>query len=298
MMRLRINTNNLYPPFLAYYLQLDTSRAFFRKVAKRAVAQASINQDDIRALIVPFPPILEQKRIAEIISVWGMAVALMERSIAARQKRKQALTQALIGNAGKVISLSTFLTSTRYPTPKPNKPYTALGIKSHCKGTFQRLVGYPATVEMETLYEVKRAELIVNITFAWEGAIAIVESGDEGCLVSHRFPTFAINPEMAELDYVRYLVTKPHFVFQLGLISPGGAGRNRVLSKRDFLKLRVKLPALPEQRRRGTILQTADKEIALLEQRLDALRRQKKGLMQQLLTGKVPVKTPVEPPGD
>jgi len=33
-------------------------------------------------------------------------------------------------------------------------------------------------------------------------------------------------------------------IFFLGLISPGGAGRNRVLSKRDFLELRVSLPSL------------------------------------------------------
>ena len=33
-------------------------------------------------------------------------------------------------------------------------------------------------------------DLVVNITFAWAGAIAIVKKEDDGGLVSHRFPTY------------------------------------------------------------------------------------------------------------
>ena len=101
----------------------------------------------------------------------------------------------------------------------------------------------------------EQSEVIVNITFAWEGAIAVVRPEDEGCLVSHRFPTYAVDPSKADIDFVRHLVTMPHFIFQLGYISPGGAGRNRVMSKTDFLKLKVRLPQLREQKRIGKILQ-------------------------------------------
>lgn len=58
-------------------------------------------------------------------------------------------------------------------------------------------------------------------------------------------------------------------------------------------KLQIPLPPLPEQQRIAAVLQAADREIALLRQKLAALRQQKKGLMQQLLTGKVRV-YPVE----
>jgi type I restriction enzyme S subunit len=50
------------------------------------------------------------------------------------------------------------------------------------------------------------------------------------------------------------------------------------------------LPSLPEQQAIAAVLNTADEEIDLHTRKLDALRRQKKGLMQQLLTGKVRVK--------
>ena len=62
------------------------------------------------------------------------------------------------------------------------------------------------------------------------------------------------------------------------------------MSKRDFLEIEVAVPCLEEQRQIGRMLKLADEEIVLLSQQLDALREQKKGLMQQLLTGKIRVK--------
>ena len=51
-------------------------------------------------------------------------------------------------------------------------------------------------------------------------------------------------------------------------------------------------PAAPfeEQERIADILSTLDREIALLRDYLDALKKQKRGLMQLLLTGKLRVR--------
>ena len=64
--------------------------------------------------------------------------------------------------------------------PKPAQYYLALGVRSHGKGTFQKPNSDPEKIAMDTLYEVHRDDLIVNITFAWEGAIAIARPDDEG----------------------------------------------------------------------------------------------------------------------
>jgi type I restriction enzyme S subunit len=143
---------------------------------------------------------------------------------------------------------------------------------------------------MDILYEVKENELIINITFAWEGAAAILKKSDEGKLVSHRFPTFKFNQKKVISDYFRNIIITKHFVFYMGLISPGGAGRNRVLDKTDFLLLTWDIPPLPEQQAIASILSTADEEITLLKKKLYTLKEQKKGLMQKLLTGEVRVK--------
>ena len=66
----------------------------------------------------------------------------------------------------------------------------------------------------------------------------------------------------------------------------GQGSSQQNLSKGDILKFKFKLPSLEEQNAITTILTTADKEIALLEKKLEAMKEEKKGLMQVLLTGK------------
>lgn len=142
---------------------------------------------------------------------------------------------------------------------------------------------------MEELYEVKEDDLIVNITFAWEQAIAIVSKEDDGGLVSHRFPTYIFKKEKAIPEFFRHFILQPRFKYLLELISPGGAGRNRVMSKKDFLKLEVKIPSVEEQKAIAEVLDTANLELKLYEEKLRLLQEQKKGLLQQLLTGKTRV---------
>lgn len=60
----------------------------------------------------------------------------------------------------------------------------------------------------------------------------------------------------------------------------------------DLGSMKLRLPSLAEQRKIAAALNIADHEIALLRKQLDALKRQKKGLMQKLLTGQVRVKLP------
>jgi len=56
-------------------------------------------------------------------------------------------------------------------------------------------------------------------------------------------------------------------------------------------KIKLKLPSLQEQQKIAQVLSNADKEIELLKDELQELKKQKKGLMQKLLTGIIRVKT-------
>ena len=139
---------------------------------------------------------------------------------------------------------------------------------------------------MDKFYVVRPNDLIVNITFAWEQAIAIVRPEDDGALASHRFPTFTFIDRKGHADFFRFFILQPRIKYMLELISPGGAGRNRVMSKSDFIKLEFLLPDYEEQTAIAQVLQAADKEIQLLKAKTELLKEQKKGLMQVLLTGK------------
>lgn len=182
------------------------------------------------------------------------------------------------------------------PVSRPNEPYDAVSIRSHGKGTFTRRVDNPELVEMETLFEVRAGDIVVNITFAWEGAIALVPPEHDGHLVSHRFPTFVPNPEKVNPRFLRHALRTARFTHLLGLVSPGGAGRNRVLNKRDFLNLEVPTPSLERQAKVAAALDLAELHIQRSTKFHASLLRQKRGLMQKLLTGewRVPL-DPSEP---
>jgi type I restriction enzyme, S subunit len=258
-----------------------------------------ITRDEVLQTPILIPPLTEQHLIGDILLKWDHFIKLSESLISQKQKQRKWLTQQLLAENRRfsgfrrnwtIRNFGELIDPVQRPVPKPTEPYKALGIRSHCKGTFSRFVDDPSTVDMEELFVVGAGDLIVNITFAWEGAITFVPEEYDGYLVSHRFPTYRLKEDEVDADFLRYVVTHPRFIFQLGLISPGGAGRNRVMSKKDFLKIEIAVPNLYEQRKIGHFMKLIDTEIDLLNQQLDALRRQKKGLMQQLLTGKRRVK--------
>lgn len=182
----------------------------------------------------------------------------------------------------KLGKMSDIIENISRPVPKPDKPYWRLGIKSWAKGTFHAFVDNPDTVDMDELYEVKENDLIVNITFAWEHAIAIAKKEDEGLLVSHRFPTYVFKDEQIP-EYYQAVISRHYFKDMLDHISPGGAGRNRVLNRDDFLNLPCYIPTLTEQQKIAEILSTCDRVIELKQQLLNEKRKQKQWLMQMLL---------------
>jgi len=169
---------------------------------------------------------------------------------------------------------------------KPNEPYWRLGLRSHGKGTFHEFIEDPNSVSMDKLYIVKEDDLIVNITFAWEHAIALAAKKDENKLVSHRFPTYQFTNNNVPLFY-KYYVLQPRFKYELENISPGGAGRNRVMSKTDFLKIDVLIPSSKEQTKIAQILTTWDEVIVKQEKLIKEKEQLKKGLIQKLLSGEI-----------
>ena len=177
---------------------------------------------------------------------------------------------------------------------KPSDPYLSLGVRSHAKGTFLKPATQPDSIALTELYKVKSGDVILNISFAWEHAIAVAQTKDDGALVSHRFPTFVCRDGIANPSYFRHFVKMPRVRYDLKCVSPGGAGRNRVLNKKYFLQLLYSFPKYKEQCLIGEFLNAQVDELSFEEKKLDQLKQQKKALMQQLLTGNARVNVDAE----
>lgn len=183
--------------------------------------------------------------------------------------------------------LSDFLKNKIRKVPKPSGRYKAIGIRSHFKGTFQKPDSDPKKIAMDELFRVEEDDFIVNITFAWEGALAIVKKEDTGGLVSHRFPTYIFDKNISRQKYFRYVFPTKRMKHTLGIISPGGAGRNRVLDKNDFLKIKINLPPLLEQQKISEFLESVDEWIENLETQKKSLELYKKGIMQKIFSQEI-----------
>ena len=256
----------------------------------------SLSASTISKIKIPLPPLLEQKAIAQVLSTADAAIHTTEKLIAQKELRKKWLMQQLLTGKKrlkgfeetkwKIQPLENFFKPIVREVPKPSTPYLGIGLRSHGKGTFLKHDEQPEKNSMDNFYVVRQNDLIVNITFAWEQAIAIVRPEDDGALASHRFPTYTFIEDKGHPDFFRFYILKPRMKSMLQIISPGGAGRNRVMNKSDFIKLEFLLPDYKEQTAIAQVLQAADREINLLKAKAGKLREQKKGLMQVLLTGK------------
>ena len=181
--------------------------------------------------------------------------------------------------------LSDVIVNKQRPVPKPDKPYWRLGIKSWAKGTLHIFVENPDKVNMEELYIVHENDLIVNITFAWEHAIAIAKKDDEGLLVSHRFPTYEFKKNQNPQFY-KAVISQRFFKAMLENISPGGAGRNRVLNKKDFLNLPCYIPPVKEQEKIAEILSRFDTVIEECEKQVEEYKSLKKTCLSKMFPKK------------
>jgi type I restriction enzyme S subunit len=284
--------------FLAKTLQ--NNRVHNQFVTKaNGVTRYGLTLSVINNATIPVPPLIEQAEIARILSTWDRAIERVQQLIEAKQRQKIKLVSQLLSGQKRFpgfqdewqqVKLSSFLHPKFRKVVKPAGAYLRLGIRSHGKGTFTSVVDDPETIALTHLFQARKDDLIVNITFAWEGAIALVGPDGDGALVSHRFPTYVFDTSKMLPEYFKYLMVTDRFFYELDLISPGGAGRNRVMNKGDFLKIMVTIPGVEEQKKIASILGEIDEQIDLLNKYLERLKEQKKGLMQKLLTGEIRVK--------
>ena len=99
-----------------------------------------------------------------------------------------------------------------------------------------------------------------------ERAVARTTQNEVGLIASHRFPMYKTADDKLDLDYaVQYLTTKKGSNILI-LASPGGAGRNKTLGQEAFLKSRMLLPNIAEQKKIVELL-TAVNDLIAVEQK-------------------------------
>ena len=250
---------------------------------------------------IPVPPLPEQQKIVRILSTWDKAIATVEKLIENSKAQKKALMQQLltgkrrlpgftggwqktaIKQMGQVLSGGT--PDTQIPeywngdvlwtTPTD---ITALRTR-YISDTVRRITQKGVRSSSASLLP---SGALLICTRATIGYLAIAE---REITTNQGFKSLIPKPDF-DSDFLYYLFSyrKHQFVrFACG-------STFLELSKKDFEKQVFLVPPLKEQEKIANILAKNDRGLFNLEETRARFIREKKALMQQLLTGKRRVK--------
>ena len=294
---LRCKVNDEYNPYFIYSLTfLNSYKNYIASITKPAVNQASFTTVDFKKYSIKIPTVKEQNQIADLIETFNKLITLHQRKLDNLKLKKKALLQKLFPKNGERYpelrfpgftdaweqrKLESLFTKYEDKVNTPSSGYWRLGLRSHCKGTFHTYIDAGNELETAEMNRVKSGNFILNITFAWERALAVTNDEDQDKLVSHRFPQFKPNNDLV-IDFFKHTLMDKRFKHHLELSSPGGAGRNKVLKVADMLKYELLVPSIKEQNEISSFLNHVDYIITLHQRKLDHLQLQKKALLQQM----------------
>lgn len=267
---------------------------------------------DFAAVPVSLPPLPEQKKIAEILSSWDEAIEQTRRLVDAKKRRKKALMQQLLTGRKR---LPEFVKSPRhisyrfFDLPEDWQCLQLGKLARECsernghgeKMTVLSCSKHMGFVESAQYFgkqvfseDTSNYKIIRRGWFGYpsnhieEGSIGLLTTHDVG-IVSPIYTVFRTNEEMCpEFLYTLFKTETYRHIFAVS--TNASVDRRGSLRWREFSRIQVPLPSLEEQRRIADVLSTANDEIKTLEKKRSALEKQKRGLMQKLLTGEIRVK--------
>jgi type I restriction enzyme S subunit len=128
--------------------------------------------------------------------------------------------------------------------------YNCVGVRWYGLGAFVREQNLGANIARKQQWIIKSGDVVYNKLFAWKGSFAIADDAVDSCIVSDKFPTYAIDLDQVDPCYIAYYFRTPQLARQAQDLSKGAAAISKLtLNPPQFWDLTIPLPPLTEQRR-------------------------------------------------
>lgn len=238
--------------YLEWYCKQSKVWEMLRAAARGMGARRdSVSPDRFLALVIPLPPLDEQRRI--VARIEQLAAKIQEARHV--QLGTELELRHLLHGAYSKISADAPLQRMEEVAPLVRRPvevnlenqYLELGIRSFGKGTFHKAPATGAALGGKRIFNIEPGDLLFNIVFAWEGAVAVAKKDDDGRVGSHRFLTCVAKQGVATAGYLCFHFLTDKGLDDLGRASPGGAGRNRTLGLEALAAIEVPVPSYDKQ---------------------------------------------------
>lgn len=263
---------------------------------------------------IPFPPLAEQQKIAEILCRQDKIISLKQKLLEQKLQQKKWLIQKLLEvphtnvNCEEKISLggvvinksgwkkerikdvSTKIIAGATPSTKI-KDFWNGNISWMSSGEINKRIIFETEVKISQLgYESCSTKIVppksVLIALAGQGKTRGMVAVNEIALCTNQSLASVI-PKNIDYKFLFYFLDSKYS--DLRMISSGDGSRGG-LNLEIISNYEIYLPTLPEQKIIAQVLSAADKEIALIKSSIEQEKQKKKSLAQLLLTGTVRVK--------
>jgi type I restriction enzyme, S subunit len=267
------------------------SPAYRRRMGEVATGSSqsmkNISQESVLQMLLPVPPLEEQCQIARLLGAWTSAIEKTEQLIAAKSQllshlREHHLTKPKQSRRIK-LKAATRESALRNGTRLGRNVIMAV----------TKEVGMRPMREETIAAAIERYKVVKPDAFAYNpmrlniGSIAISAFADD-VLVSPDYVVFECDEAKLLPGYLNHLRRTRLWASHFEVAGSGGV-RIRIYYD-DLAAFAFPLPPLAEQRRLLAALDAGVAEIETMEHYLAALKTQKRGLMQKLLTGQWRVK--------
>lgn len=292
--------------WLVNLLVLDKVKYRIKSIATgTSNSMKNISKDKFLNIMIMYPPFPEQQKIASILSTWDKDIELKEKFIEEKKKQKKGLMQKLLtgdirlpGFDGewKEVRLGDIVSKiidNRGKTP----PVTNEGVElievaalegNHIHPRYDKVIKYVDEYTYDNWFRsghpIKDDILIATVGSV--GTCALMGL-DRGAIAQNIIGLRIDN--LYNSMFVYWIINSSRYYTYIREITMGAVQPS--IKVPQLLDFRFSIPDLEESKNISAILATVDNEITLLEQELEALKLQKKGLMQLLLTGIVRVNT-------
>ena len=294
--------------FIGFLLKTDRFLFQFFESSKGGTGnQANVSIKDLNSFLVPLAPLKEQQKIAKILTTWDNAISKQEALIKAKEELKKGLMQRLLsgevrfgGGALAPQKKSKNIDGAKAPSPEweevqlKNIAKITMGQSPSSNSYNEDNIGIPliqGNADCKNRKTLPRMYTTEKTKECFIGDIIMTVRAPVGA-ISKSLHNACIGRGVCSIKSKEDNEFLYHFFVnhekRWDKYSQGSTFT--AVNSNDIKNLKIKLPPLKEQQKIAQVLTLADKEIDLLKTELEALKEQKRGLMQGLLSGVVRVR--------
>lgn len=284
--------------FDSRYLQevLNLRTFYWKKFAASSRKDPNITRNDVMQFPVPHSNKTEEIKIVEILSTWDKAIELKEELIEEKKEFKKGLMQNLLTGEIRFPEFTGDWEEKKLgdifsERKEINQNGSELLFITSSRGVIKRseIEGKDNSSKDKSKYKkICRGDIGYNTMRMWQGVSAVSEY--EG-IVSPAYTVVKLK-EDGDIYYFGYLFKLRKIIDFFWRYSQGLVNDTLNLKYENFKIIKITVPTYKvEQEKISATLKSIDTEISLIKAEKELLEKQKRGLMQLLLTGIVRVNT-------